>query len=144
MPFIDLNISNSNVVADNTTVTFTGLCLSTITPGDVVYISGSKAGGLIQVDKVDITTTLKMPAVGIVIEKLTSTTAIILCSGEVKGVYSCLDPGKTYFVNQNARLDKSLSPYPRSGIQYIQAIAYSLSFDSLFVRIHLPTIQVAE
>ena len=93
MPFIDLNIGGPGITPGDATVTFTALCPVDLEVGDVVYVSGDKVGGLYQVDRVDITTTLKMPAAGIVVQKLTSTSALILSLGEIGGVYIDLVPG---------------------------------------------------
>ena len=142
MPFIDLNIAGG-VTPGDATVTFTAVCPTSVSLGDVVYISGDKVGGMHQVDKVDITSFLKMPAIGIVIQKLTSTTAVIICSGEVAGVYGSLMPGKTYFADSNARLISTAPGSPSTGVQFVQAVAYSLASDTLFVRIHKPLVRVS-
>ena len=142
MPFIDLNITDGAAAGD-ATVTFTAVCPTSVSLGDVVYVSGDKTGGMYQVDKVDITSFLKMPAAGVVIQKLTSTTAVIMCNGEVTGIYGSLTPGKTYFADSNARLSSTAPGSPSTGVQFVQAIAYSLASDTLFIRVHKPLVRVS-
>jgi hypothetical protein len=74
-------------------------CQATDQIGDLVYISGDSVGGVIQVTKVDITNYSKMPGVGAIVSKSTSTQCRILRYGilSVPG----LIPGRTYFVGFN-------------------------------------------
>jgi len=100
MPFIDLNFPTDGGPGE-ATVTFQAVCLSGDAIGDVVYISGNQVGPYFQVAKVDITTLNKMPAVGVIIQKLTSTTAVVMSIGEVAGLYTGLTPNSTLFVDTN-------------------------------------------
>jgi hypothetical protein len=143
MPFIDLNISSGSFVPGDATVTFSAVCPSSLIVGDVVYISGDKTGGFYQVDKVDITSFLKMPAAGIVVQKLTSTSAVIMCSGEVTGTFTGLIPGKTYFINTSSQISTVAPGAPIVGVRFVQSVGYALSSDTLFIDLHSPMIRVA-
>lgn len=71
-------------------------CQATDQVGDLVYISGDSTAGVIQVTKVDITDYSKMPGVGAIISKSSSTQCMILRYGILS--VSGLIPGRTYFV----------------------------------------------
>jgi hypothetical protein len=141
MPIIDLLFTAAQI--GDATVTFDALCLSTDQLGDVVYISGDKIGSYYQVAKVDITTTTKMPAIGIIVQKLTSTTCVVMYSGEVTGLYTGMTPGETMFANSSSQLSETPPGAPTTGIVAVQAIAYSLSSDTIVVKPELPTIRVS-
>ena len=72
-------------------------CQATDQVGDLVHISGDSTGGLIQVTKVDITDYSKMPGVGAIVSKSSSTQCMILRYGILS--VTGLVPGKTYFVD---------------------------------------------
>jgi len=144
MPFIDLNPGfASGTPPGDATVTFDGIFPAATSVGDVVYISGDKIGSYYQVDKADIYTIIKMPAIGVIIQKYTSTTGRILCSGEVTGIYAGLTPGKMLFVNAASRLDEAAPGSPTTGIVNVQPLAYSLSSDTIFLKPESPTRRVS-
>jgi len=146
MPFIDLNppSGGGGPSAGDATVTFSAICLSSDTIGDVVYISADKSGSFYEVAKVDIFTTTKMPAIGIIIQKLTSTTCIVLSIGEVVGLYTGLTPNSTLFADLLSRLSESAPSAPLTGIALVQAMARSLSSDTILVNTaHTPTVRVS-
>lgn len=143
MPFIDLQIGGSGFSPGDATVTLTVICPAELNAGDVVYISGDKIGNSFQVDKVDITSFIKMPVAGIISQKLTSTTAVVMCSGELTGVFNALTPGATYYVDINGEISTAAPGSPTVGIRFVQAVAYALSSDTLHVRIQHPRIRVA-
>lgn len=74
-------------------------CQGTDQVGDMVYVSGDSIGGIIQVSKVDITDYSKMPGVGVIVSKSSSTQCVILRYG-ILSVLGLI-PGKTYFVDFN-------------------------------------------
>jgi hypothetical protein len=135
MPFIDLNIGGMGGVAGDATVNFIALCPSEIVSGDCVYISGDKTSGLYQVELVDITSLLRSPAIGLVINKPTSTTATVLVTGEVTGVYTGLTPNASYFVDFDGRLTDAVPSEPETGVCLVQHIADAISSDTL-VLVH--------
>jgi len=62
-----------------------------------VYVSGAKSGLDWTVTKADPAVYAKMPAVAVIVSKLTSTRALIQFSGEV-AVFSGLTPGRLYWL----------------------------------------------
>jgi hypothetical protein len=84
---------------------FLANCPSTMSIGDLAYISGSMSNGIYQVDKVDITNYNKMPAIGIVTDKSAST----VCSVMTLGTFNSVDltPGTKYYVGINGRIASS-------------------------------------
>jgi len=144
MPFIDLNIGGgSGVTPGDATVTFTALTPSSVAAGDVVYISGDAVGGLHQVDKVDITTTIKMPAVGVVTQKLTSTTGIVMCAGEISGLYTGLTPNAILWPDATAKLSETAPGPPGVGLVNVQPMAHVLTSDTIFLRVQVPSRRVS-
>jgi hypothetical protein len=144
MPFIDLNPHcGPGGQPGDATITFNAICLSTDEVGDVCYISGDRIGSYHQVTKVDITTTTKMPAIGIIIQKLTATTCLVMTSGELVGLYTGLTPGKMLFVGDDSRLTESAPGGPAIGIKQVQAVAYALASDTILVEKKLPCIRVS-
>lgn len=144
MPFIDLNIGGGpGVTPGDATVTFTAITPSSVAAGDVVYISGDAVGGLHQVDKVDIFTTTKMAAVGVVTQKLTSTTGIVMCAGEVSGLYTGLTPNAILFPDASSRLSETAPGSPAVGIVNVQPMAHVLTSDTIFIRVEVPTRRVS-
>jgi len=76
----------------------TATCTALEAVGDLVYISAAKTGADYTVRKVDITDFTKMPAVAVVIYKLSPTRAVIQFQGET-GLFTGLSPGRVYWVS---------------------------------------------
>lgn len=139
MPFIDLNPpSGSGVTPGDATITFSAICPSSLIVGDVVYISGDKSGSFFTVDKVDITTTTKMPAIGVIITKPTSTTATVMALGKIVGLYTGLTPNANLFPDSSGRLTETPVVSPSTGIRLVQHVARALSSDTLLIKIEDP------
>jgi hypothetical protein len=84
-------------------------CLTSDIVGNLVRISGSDIGEVATVTKVDPSDNTKMPVIGMLIEKPTTTTCIIQTSGYIKLVsLGPLTVGKRYFVG----LDGNVSMLP--------------------------------
>jgi hypothetical protein len=79
--------------------TFVGPCLSSAALGDLVYIASAGMA----VRKADPVDYLKLPSVGCIIEKETSTIAVVQTSGIVTSPYTGLTPGRSYFVGLDGR-----------------------------------------
>lgn len=84
------------------TFSFLANCPATLSIGDMAYISGPMSNDLYQVDKVDVTNYSKMPAIGIVTAKSSST----VCSVMTLGVHDSTDitPGTKYYVGVSGRI----------------------------------------
>lgn len=106
--------------------TFQGVCAAGDAVGDMMYVSGSGKA----VAKADAFTAAKMPAVGPIISKPTSTSCIIQVSGIVYDVFSGLTPGQTYFIGAGGTI--SLVP-PSPSVAYSQTIGISIDTDALLI-----------
>lgn len=93
--------------------------------GDLVYISGPKSGADYTVRRADITDFTKMPAVAVIVYKISATRAVIQFQGET-GLYSGLTPGHVYWVS-DAGVPTSTPPSVTSGQRkYWQSIGVAV------------------
>ena len=77
-------------------------CMLTDQVGDAVYIR-AQANGAYKVAKCDPTTPAKMPAWGVIIQKVGFTSCVVQTEGEVRNIYTGLTPNKPYSVATNGR-----------------------------------------
>jgi len=114
---------------------FAATCLSSDAVGNCVYITGPASGDVYQVSTADpLNGALKMPAMGIIIEKPTPTTCRVQASGEMIGVVSGLTPGKVVFVYSDGTLNH-LPVMPGVGeLAYIQSMGIAISTDRVLVN----------
>lgn len=104
----------------------TAVCPATVAVGDLVYISGAKVGLDLTVDKADPLNFNKFPAVAAVIQKLTSTRAVVQFDGDIAGIYTGLTPGRVYWLGLNA-LPVLTPPFPGIGEKYrIQSLGVAV------------------
>lgn len=101
---------------------------------DVVHVSGDEVGGIYTVTKVDIAATDAVEAIGIgvITEKLTSTTCRVQLNGPLVGVYTGLTPGRRLFVGNLGQLVEA-PPLPSSGASLIQKMGYALSSSAVML-----------
>lgn len=110
-------------------MTFTGTCVNTDAVGDLVYISGS--GKIIA--KADPTNNAKMPSIGCIISKSSSTVCSVQTSDLVSGVYTGLTPGKMYFVGTNSK-PTAIRPTPTPGNSLlVQPIGFAIDTNMLLL-----------
>lgn len=117
--------------------TFTASCLLTDAVGDCVYMTGDYS-----VARADITDASKVPAVGVIISKPTTSTAIVRTHGEITGVYTGLVSGKVYFLGATGV--PVVSP-PVAGLNpfvYIQKIGLAISSNVLLVTPNFSLVKV--
>jgi hypothetical protein len=108
----------------------TAICLAGDSIGDLVYVTGNIVTGDYQVSKADPNNN-KMPAIAVIIYKITATKAVIQFEGSVKNVYTGLTPGKTYFVDSNSQ-PTLIPPSPALlGKTYIQPIGVAVDSNVL-------------
>lgn len=103
-------------------------CLAGDGVGALVYITGDRVGQFYQVATVDPSDRDKMPAVGMIIQKMTTTTCVIQFDGNVESVYSGLTPGELLFAGDGGGLDDEM-PTPSGGPRYVQTVGSSLGSD---------------
>lgn len=111
------NLSNSHIfslqeLSDGRL--FFAYCLATEVEGDLVRISGADTGNFANVTKVNPNNQNTMPVIGMIVEKINSTTCIVQSSGFVNlSAFTSLIPGKRYFVGLNGNVSSSV-PNPSS------------------------------
>jgi len=88
----------------------TAVCTSAEVVGDLVYISGNRVGSDYSVRKAVNTDVTKLPAIAVVISKISTTRALIQFQGEVS-IYSGLTPGHLYWVGDSGQ-PTSVPPVP--------------------------------
>jgi hypothetical protein len=117
--------------------TFEADCPEAVGLGDWVYVTGPTIGGRYQVAQADVSTLDKMPALGVVTQKPTSTTCRVQWEGEAAG-FSGLTPRRVYYLQQDGSID--LVP-PSGAGHYVQRIGTALdttvllvSFNSALIR----------
>lgn len=112
-------------------------CLTTDSIGDAVYVVSVGTGGIYEVAKADPSSHSSMPAIGILMQKTDPDNGFVQFFGEIKGMYTGLTPGRSYFVGSNGR--PSLTP-PGPGVApsraYIQAIGIAIDSDVLLLNPH--------
>lgn len=108
-------------------------CPASLAVGDWVYITGPAVVGVYQVAKADITDPLKVPAVGVAVTKLTTTTATIQWEGEVT-VFGGLTPRRVYYLQANGTI--GLAP-PSGSSNYVQRVGVALDSGALLVSLNL-------
>lgn len=108
------------------TDTFDADCQATDAVGNLVY---SKADD--EVETIDITDTSKMPAVGIIWEKITSTTCVVLQFGpyEMPG----LTPGTRYYAGPLGTPTDTIPTAAPGGSAVLQVIGFALNTDELLL-----------
>jgi hypothetical protein len=109
------------------------VCMLTDQIGDVVYIRGDM-NGYYKVARVDVTLSSKIPAIGIIVQKWGFTNALVQITGELKGIYTGLTAGKTYFVGTNGRPNITPPSPSFGGRAYVQPIGVALDQGVLLVR----------
>lgn len=102
-------------------------CQSGDAEGSLVYTAGDRVGEYHQVSTVDPSDRLKMPAVGMIVQKMTSTTCVVQFRGTVEGVYSGLTPGELLFAGDGGGLDDEM-PAPFGGLpRYVQSVGTTIA-----------------
>ena len=92
---------------------FEATCEATDAVDMYVRVTGPAVSGVRQVSRVDITDRTKMPAIGVIIEKMTLTRCRVRTYGEVPAPIVAI-PGKRYFVGLDSQLTDS-PPRPGPG-----------------------------
>lgn len=109
-------------------------CLSSDAVADCVYITGSKIGDYYQVTKADPHNgVVKMPAIGVIIEKMSPTLCRVQVTGEMEGIVTGLTPGRVVFVSSTGTLTHSLAVPGAGQLAYIQSMGVAASTDVVLV-----------
>lgn len=145
MPIIDLNFPVTNITTgggtgEDTALTIRAFFDGTRILGDLVYISGPKIGSLYQVALIDRTSLIKMPVLGILIEKDTLTTGTIQLHGIITGIYTGLTPNATLFAGADGRITETIPVDPLSGIVLLQNIGQVIDVDAFELKPNIPIV----
>jgi len=100
---------------------------------DLVFVTGPAIGNIIQVDTVDITVVSTMPAIGIVVKKITSTRCRVRTSGEFT-ISLTLVPGKTYYVGATGQPSLVIPALSPGEVKVFQPIGYAIDTNSLLIK----------
>lgn len=121
-----LSLFPTNVVEAN--------CLSSDAVGNCVRITGPQIGDYYQVETVDVHNgETKMPAVGVVVEKLSPTLCKVQVTGLMKGVASGLTPGQVLFISSTGTLTHGVATPLAGQKAYIQSMGIAFSSDVVLV-----------
>jgi hypothetical protein len=107
-------------------------CLASDTVGDLVYVTGPKVSGRVQVTKVDVDDPAKMPAYAIVVSKQSATDCLVQLEGDVSE--SGLTPNALYFVGINSRIFEGPPPRPASGYRRYQVVGQADDTGNLYFQ----------
>lgn len=100
--------------------------------GDLVCVAGPSIGGVIQVHRVDITDTTRMPCIGAILEKSAPTECKILRYGIL--VVPSMIPGKLCFTGADGRPAGVQPVAPSGGKSLIQVIGVAIDPDRILFR----------
>lgn len=111
-------------------------CLATDTVGDFVYITGDPIAGIYQVTKVDITDASNLPAIGVIVNKSTSTR----CTVQLRGIVDVstwpsppsLVSNSNYWIGFDSKVASSV-PVPVSGISLVQMVGKAVGPSELLI-----------
>lgn len=108
-------------------------CLASDSIGDCVYITGDEVGDRYQVAKCDPKDELKMPSIGMIVEKESSTVCKVWWLGELDGLYTGLTHRKSLFVGVDGRLAEAPPDPDPSGYAFAQTMGTVTSSDRLLL-----------
>jgi len=109
-------------------------CPASIVVGDWVYSSGDIVAGVYQVAKADIADFDKLPAIGVVIEKPTTTTCVVKWEGYVD-VFAGLSAHRVYYLQQDGTIN--VTPPPGGAGYHVQRVGVALDANVLLVTPNL-------
>lgn len=101
--------------------------------GDFVFVVGAPVAGRDQVQRADPSDYDRMPAVGVITRKPTSTTCLVQWFGETPPIFTGLSAGEIYFVGYDSKIAE-VPPTPVTTGMFVQPIGVALSPDKLYVQ----------
>lgn len=133
-PYLNGFIYTGKTVADLPTVSgeieFLADCPPSTLLDDLVYVTGPSVLGVVQVATADVTVVAKMPAIGIVTEKISSTRVKVLTVGEHTPGFA-LTPGRRYFVGPTGQLALTMPTPAVGGIAFSQPVGHAIDTNRL-------------
>jgi hypothetical protein len=100
--------------------------------GDFVYVSAAPVAGQDQVRVADPTDAAKVPAIGVIISKPTSTTCRVQWGGISPALFSGLNAGSVCFLDRDASPTET-PPSPSGDNVYVQALGISFAADRVLI-----------
>jgi hypothetical protein len=113
---------------------FDAICGAGDTVGSGVYVSGSLVGGVPTVSTVDITDPAKMPAIGVIVSKASSTTCFVQFLDLVESLPFTFSTGSRVFFT-NSGLSNTI---PSSSGDFVQLAGIAADTDALMIGIGPP------
>ena len=110
----------------------TAICGSGDSVGDLLHINGNIVGSDYQAEKADPINN-KMPAIAVIVYKITTTRAVVQFEGNVN-VYTGLTAGKTYYVDSLGRPALTPPSAPIGGKAYVQPVGVALDANALQLK----------
>ena len=101
--------------------------------GNCVYIAGPVSGGLYTVATADPTNASKMPVVGVIMTKSSSTICRVQWLGEIDAIYTGMTIRKPLFVGLTRRLEEAPPTPPISGYAFAQSMGTVLDSGKLLL-----------
>ena len=108
-------------------------CLLSDVVGNAVYITGPVVAGVYQVSTADPQDAAKMPAVGVIVEKVSDTECFVQSVGELTDVYAGLTPGRQVFVEVGGTVGQTYPTAMVGGTVRIQYVGLALAADAVFL-----------
>ena len=114
-------------------------CLSSDSVGRFVYISGDRVGKTYTVCTVDPLVRAKMPAIGLIIQKYTTTKCVVQLFGEVRGIFTGLTPGHYVFIGLSGELVSAPVDPPVGRFLFHQMAGIAFASDVVFLYLDSTT-----
>lgn len=111
---------------------FRALCTVDEVVGKAVYISGPKVGDLYPVRLAYPSDETKMPVVGFVVHKYSTTECLVQQHGRMSGVFSGLAVGR-YNAQEDGEIDVLAPPAGSGGYAWVQAVGFAMDEDVFYV-----------
>ena len=120
----------AELVVGTADVVLPAACLVTDDVGHFVYPTGASVGDVLQVTRVDVMVFGQMPALGVIVEKLTATSCLVLFMGLY--AFGPITPGKLCFIGTDARLSTIRPPAPA----HVQHVGVSVDTARVFLNMN--------
>ena len=102
--------------------------------GDFVYVH-NRVDGQLRVRRAEPSDSIKLPAAGVVISKQSDTECRVQFSGETPAIFSSLDIGEVYFLDDEGKITR-MPPSPiGSGYSFVQSVGIATAEDRIRVFI---------
>jgi hypothetical protein len=111
----------------------TAVCEAADIVGKFVYVRGDRVGNYYDVRTADPHAEAKMPAMGLIVSKLSTTLCRVQLSGEAKGFFTGLHPGKHVFVAADGGATQTPLTPPVGGFVFHQGPAVALAADTVML-----------